>query len=204
MRNARRLLRLVNALLDFSRIEAGRMTACFKPVQLYSLTCDIVSVFRAACERGGIALSVTNGDGRAWQPKDTVYVDVEMWEKVCADRNCDLEDLISQIITNLVSNAYKYTLRGAIEVSVTHAHDATPPRAIVRVRDSGCGVSAKDLPRIFERFYRVDKSRARQSGGNGIGLTIAAHLVRAHNGRIWAESDGPGHGATLSFTLPLQ
>lgn len=82
MRNARRLLRLVNALLDFSRIEAGRMTASYKPVQLLALTRDIVSVFRAACERGGISLFVNSGDSREWRPEDIVYVDIEMWEKV--------------------------------------------------------------------------------------------------------------------------
>lgn len=82
MRNARRLLRLVNALLDFSRIEAGRMSASYKPVQLLALTRDIVSVFRAACERGGISLFVNSGDAREWRPEDTVYVDIEMWEKV--------------------------------------------------------------------------------------------------------------------------
>jgi histidine kinase len=108
-------------------------------------------------------------------------------------------DLITQVLTNLLGNALQYTPpKGCVTVTADHQAG----ELVTRVNDSGVGIPAADLTRIFERFYRVDKSRARSSGGNGIGLTIARHLVRAHNGRIWAESAGVGQGATLIFTLP--
>ena len=102
---------------------------------------------------------------------------------------------------NLLANALRYTPSGGCVTLSAEAHDFFVQ---LGVRDTGIGISAEHLPHIFERFYRVDKSRARQSGGTGIGLTIARHLVYAQGGEIWVESGGPGQGATFYVTLPAQ
>ncbi|MBI4788366.1 MAG: HAMP domain-containing protein [Chloroflexi bacterium] len=109
-------------------------------------------------------------------------------------------DRVEQILINLMTNAVQYTPSGGKVVVFARALD---PFVEVGVTDTGNGIGGEHLPHIFERFYRVDKSRARQSGGAGIGLTIARHLVYAHGGEIWAESAGPGHGSTFRFTLPV-
>ena len=109
-------------------------------------------------------------------------------------------DRIQQVLLNLVGNAIQYTpAHGRITVSA-HREDGW---IRIDVADTGAGIAAEHLPHIFERFYRADRSRARTGGGSGLGLTIARHLVDAHGGRIWAESPGPGRGATFSFTLPI-
>ncbi|HRO23832.1 MAG TPA: ATP-binding protein [Promineifilum sp.] len=180
-REVGRLQRLVQQLDALSRAESDRLPLNKQPA-------DIAALAQRVCDR----LSIQ-------------YEDKEVaLELEAADDLPPLSvdpDLITQVLTNLLGNALQYTPRGG-QVRVIVARQRGD--ILIRVADNGIGIPAEDLTRIFERFYRVDKSRARQSGGNGIGLTIAAHLVRAHNGRIWAESDGPGHGATLSFTLPLQ
>jgi histidine kinase len=108
-------------------------------------------------------------------------------------------DRTEQILTNLLGNALQYTETGG-----TVAVDVVPNDHTLHftVRDSGIGLKAEDTDRIFQRFYRVDKSRSRSSGGSGIGLTITRHLVEVHGGRIWAESPGLGQGSTFHFTLP--
>ena len=111
------------------------------------------------------------------------------------------EDRINQVMTNLIGNALQYTPRGG-HVTVAAAHDGHEIR--VSVQDDGIGIPAEDLPHIFDRFYRVDKSRSRVSGGSGIGLTIAKYFVEAHGGRIRAESAGVGKGSTFTFTLPVE
>ncbi len=165
-RNGLRLLKLVNVLLDFSRIEAGRMQAAFRPVQLCALTAELASVFREACEKANIRLlttcrgksgstsgssssndSSTNGlSASCTSLSRPVYVDVDMWEK---------------IILNLVSNAYKFTREGSIEVLV----EEEPSAARVTVRDTGCGVAPHEMPRLFERFHRIQTSAARTHEG---------------------------------------
>jgi signal transduction histidine kinase len=103
------------------------------------------------------------------------------------------------MLINILANAYRYTpAGGTVHVRASDLGQM----ALIAVRDSGIGISAEHLPHVFERFYRVDKSRARQSGGSGIGLAIVRHLVYAQGGEIWADSEGEGKGATFSFTLP--
>jgi len=110
------------------------------------------------------------------------------------------EDRLIQVLVNIVGNALKYTPAGGL-VEITARRQAS--EIAIAVKDSGIGISAEHLPQVFTRFYRVDKSRARASGGSGIGLTIAKSIVEAHGGRIWVESEGDGKGSTFSFTLPI-
>lgn len=176
-RNTLRLLKLVNTLLDFSRIEAGRMEAVFEPLDLAAFTSQLASVFRSAIERAGLRLVVD------CPPLDeAIYVDREMWEK---------------ILFNLLSNALKYTLVGEIEVRLIAAGDAVD----LSVRDTGGGISAADLPHIFERFYRAKNSDNRSHEGSGIGLALVLDLVRLNGGGIRVESQ-PGHGSTFTVSIP--
>ena len=177
-RNALRLLRLVNTLLDFSRIEAGRMEAAYEAVDLGALTRDLASAFRSACERAGLSLTVET-------PVDplTAYVDRGMWEK---------------IVLNLVSNAFKHTFVGGIAVRVKQDDG----EAIVEVEDTGVGIPSDQLPHIFERFHRVPNARSRTHEGSGIGLSLVQELVRLHGGRI-AVSSREGSGTVFSVRFPL-
>ena len=109
------------------------------------------------------------------------------------------KDRILQVLTNLVGNALQYTPSGG-KVSIQAARDKS--EILISISDTGIGIAPDHLPFIFNRFYRTDKSRTRASGGSGIGLTIAQALVKAHHGRIWAESAGEGKGSSFHFTLP--
>ena len=105
-----------------------------------------------------------------------------------------------KVLTNLLNNALRYTPSGG---RVALSAQRLGQEVFVRVVDTGIGIPPEHLPYIFDRFYRVDKSRSRQAGGgSGIGLTISRHLVEAHGGRIWVESAGEGRGSTFTFTLP--
>ena len=177
-RNALRLLRLVNSLLDFSRIEAGRMQAAYEPTDMAALTQDLASNFRSAIERAGLRLTVNLAKLPA-----PVYLDREMWEK---------------IVLNLLSNAYKFTLEGSIEVRVD-MHDTG---AVLEVADTGIGVPQEALPRLFERFYRVEQSGGRTHEGSGIGLALVQELVRLHGGSITVTSR-LGAGTTFRVELPF-
>ncbi len=179
-RNGVRLLRLVNSLLDFSRIEAGRVRASFAPTDLAAVSAEIASGFRSAMERAGLALIVTT------QPMpEPVYVDRDMWEKV---------------LLNLLSNAFKFTFDGEVEVRVGPAPDGRS--ALVQVRDTGVGVPAEETPRLFERFHRVAGAAGRSIEGSGIGLALVQELVGLHGGRISVESV-LGQGTTFSILLPF-
>ncbi|HEX3099047.1 MAG TPA: ATP-binding protein, partial [Usitatibacter sp.] len=175
-RNGVRLLKLVNTLLDFSRIEAGRMRAHFEPADLSALTAELASNFRSACVKAGLSLVV-----RCSPLPDVVHVDRDMWEKV---------------VLNLVSNAFKFTLAGEIEVS-TSVVDGRP---CLEVRDTGIGIPPEELPRVFERFHRVEGARGRTHEGSGIGLALVQELVRMHGGEIRVESEA-GRGSTFVVTL---
>jgi PAS domain S-box-containing protein len=177
-RNALRLLRLVNSLLDFSRIEAGRVQASFEPTDLAAFTRDLASTFRSAIERAGLQLQVQCED-----LGELVYVDREMWEK---------------IVLNLLSNAFKFTLEGEITVRLyrQEAH------AMLEVTDTGIGVSAQELARLFERFYRVEGTHARTHEGSGIGLALVQELVKIHGATIDVTST-LGRGTTFSVRLPF-
>jgi PAS domain S-box-containing protein len=176
-RNSLRLLKLVNTLLDFARIEAGRVQALFEPTDLATLTAELAGSFRSACERAGLRLEVD-----CPPLPEPVYVDRDMWEK---------------IVLNLVSNAFKFTLRGAIGISLEPRGDAV---ALV-VRDTGAGIPAEALPRIFERFHQVKGTQGRSHEGTGIGLALVRELVALHGGAITAES-APGAGSRFTVTLP--
>lgn len=179
-RNALRLLKLVDTMLEFSRLEAGRLQAYFQPTNLSALTADLVSTFRSAVEKAGLNLIVN-----CPPLKTSVYVDREMWEK---------------IVLNLLSNALKYTRKGEVEVSVTE--DLPEQTATLAVRDTGIGIAEKEIPRLFERFHRIEDVNSRSSEGTGIGLALVKELIGLHQGQISVESS-PGVGSTFKITLPL-
>jgi signal transduction histidine kinase len=163
-RNAARLQRLVTSLLDFSRIEAGRSLASYQATDLAALTRDLASTFRSAMEKAGLSFTVecTGLD-------EPAFVDREMWEK---------------IVLNLLSNAFKFTFEGGVTVRLTQQGSG----ALLEVADTGVGVPAVELPRLFERFHRVEGSQARTHEGSGIGLAMVHELVKLHGGAIDATS----------------
>ncbi|WP_167471077.1 response regulator [Cupriavidus lacunae] len=177
-RNGLRLLKLVNALLDFSRIESGRVRMHRQPTDLAAFTGDLASLFRASVEAAGMTLRVECPPlARA------VPVDRDMWET---------------IVLNLVSNAFKFTFAGTITVAVSaHGDDAVA----FSVRDTGIGIRAAELPRIFERFHRVEGAQGRTIEGSGIGLALVHELVRLHAGTIEVQSV-PGEGSCFTVMLP--
>ena len=177
-RNGLRLGRLVNTLLDFSRIEAGRMQARYEPVDLAVETAELASVFRSAMERAGLAFDVDCPPLR-----EPVYADRGMWEKV---------------VLNLLSNALKFTFHGAVRVGVREAGD----HAVVTFADTGAGVPEAEMPRLFERFHRIENARSRSHEGSGIGLALVQELVGLHGGTIGAESR-EGEGTTFTIRLPF-
>jgi len=180
-RNSLRLLKLVNSLLDFSRIEAGRIQAVYEPTDIAALTAEFASNFRSACEIAGLKLVVdceTLGE--------PVYVDREMWEK---------------IVLNLVSNAFKYTLAGEIEVGLRRIRESEQEYIELSVRDTGIGISKDELPKIFQRFYRIENARGRTHEGTGIGLSLVQELVALHNGTISVESVF-GKGSQFKVRIP--
>lgn len=176
-RNGLRLLRLVNTLLDFARIEAGRAQASYEPTDLCTLTEDLASNFRSACERAGLRLVVQCGP-----IADPVHVDREMWEKV---------------VLNLLSNAFKFTFAGEIAVRIRDAGGSVE----MTVSDSGIGVPPDELPRMFERFHRVENARGRSHEGSGIGLALVNEIVKLHGGSIAVDST-PDHGTTFVVRIP--
>jgi signal transduction histidine kinase len=177
-RNGSRLLRLVNTLLDFSRIEAGRVQAVYQATDLARFTSELASVFRSATDKAGLRLVVDCRD-----LGEPVYVDRDMWEK---------------IVLNLISNAFKFTFDGEIAVSVHRVGSA----AELRIRDTGVGIPAEAIPKLFERFNRVPNTRSRTHEGSGIGLALVHELVKLHGGTIRAEST-LGRGATFFVSIPL-
>jgi len=177
-RNGLRLLKLVNTLLDFSRIEAGRVQASYEPTDLASLTRDLASVFRSAVESAGLRLAI-----EVEELGEPVFVDRDMWEK---------------IVLNLVSNAFKFTFEGEIEVGLHRSVG----QAVLTVRDTGIGVSAEQLPRLFERFHRAPGARSRTHEGTGIGLALVQELVKLHGGTITASSI-VGQGSVFTVALPF-
>jgi signal transduction histidine kinase len=180
-RSSLRLLKLVNTILDFSRIEAGRMQANYEETDLPALTAELASNFRSACEREKLAFQVDCPPfGAGVSP---ACVDRDMWEK---------------IVLNLLSNAFKFTLAGGIEVSLR----AEAGLASLVVRDTGCGIATEDQPRIFERFYRAKDSRGRTLEGTGIGLALVQELVKLHGGTVHVSSKAGG-GSTFTVRIPL-
>jgi signal transduction histidine kinase/DNA-binding response OmpR family regulator len=176
-RSGLRLQKLVNTLLEFSRIEAGRVQASFEPVDLAAYTRDLASLFRSAMERAGLGFAVD-----APPLPEPVYVDRDMWEK---------------IVLNLLSNAFKHTFEGIVTVSLHAAGDHVE----LKVRDTGAGIPEEELPHVFDRFHRVKGARSRTHEGTGIGLALVQELVALHGGAIALES-APGVGTTATVRLP--
>jgi signal transduction histidine kinase len=164
-RNALRLLKLVNTLLDFSRIEAGRYEAHFEPTNLSTFTADLASLFRSAIEEAKLTFDV---DCQA--STEEAYIDKEMWEK---------------IVLNLLSNAFKFTSQGKISISVSQ----TDKTFNLKVTDTGIGIATEDQPNLFKRFHRLKAEGARTYEGTGIGLAMVHELVRLHGGSISVKSE---------------
>jgi signal transduction histidine kinase len=177
-RNAMRLLKLVNTLLDFSRIEAGRIDARYERTDLSKITAELASSFRSVIEKAGLQLELDCGPTIG-----NVYVDRDMWEK---------------IVLNLVSNAFKHTFDGHVSVALRERDGA----AELVVHDTGIGISPDQIPRLFERFYRVPNVRSRTHEGTGIGLSLVQELVRLHGGSITVDSV-QGEGTSFTVRIPL-
>ena len=175
-----RLKWLIEELALLSRAEAGQLRVTPRPIALSTPVERVVAQFQPQFAAKHVQLELT-------MPRNL--------PEVLAD-----PDRIEQIMINLLANGLRYTPAGGCVAIAAEAHDFFVQ---ISVRDTGIGIAAEHIPHIFERFYRVDKSRARQSGGTGIGLTIARHLVYAQGGEIWVESSGPGQGATFCVTLPV-
>jgi signal transduction histidine kinase len=177
-RNALRLLKLVNVLLDFSRFEAGRADPRFEALDLARHTADVASMFSSAVERAGLAFTVD------CPPLDAlVYVDPDMW---------------TNIVSNLLSNALKATFSGGITIRLA----ISDGEAELEVVDTGIGIESAELNRLFERFHRITGARSRSHEGSGIGLALTAELVSLHGGTIVADSE-PGKGTRFSVRVPL-
>ena len=177
-RNVLRLLKLVNTLLDFSRIEAGRAQAMYQPTALGAVTAEFASVFRSAIEKAGLKYEVN-----CPELDEPVYVDVQMWEK---------------IVLNLISNAVKFTAEGKIAVELTR--NGTAVQLIVA--DTGTGIPKTQIGKIFERFHRVEGTSGRTHEGTGIGLALVQELVKLHGGTIEVESQF-GTGSRFLVTIPF-
>ena len=178
LRNGRRLQRLVNDLLDFASIEAGRAVPVRVETDVATFTAELAGIFRAAAERAGLRLTVDCPPlGRP------AYVDPRMWEKV---------------VVNLLANAVKYTFVGGIDVTL-HTDDE---QMVLTVSDTGVGIVAEELPQLFERFHRVPGATARTREGTGIGLALVHELAALHGGSVSVRSE-PGVGSSFAVTLPF-
>ncbi|SOE00915.1 ATP-binding protein [Blastococcus haudaquaticus] len=177
LRNGQRLQRLVNDLLDFASIEAGRANPVRVETDVATFTAELAGIFRAAAERAGLRLTV---DCPALDRP--AYVDPRMWEKV---------------VVNLLANAVKYTFVGGIDVGLRSGDDGF----LLTVTDTGVGIVADQLPQLFERFHRVPGATARTREGTGIGLALVHELVALHGGTASVTSE-PGVGSTFTVALP--
>lgn len=176
-RNTRRLQKLVNALLDYARIEAGKMEARVERLEIVKYTIDLASSFRSVIESAGLEYEV-----HAECHDAIADVDADMWEK---------------IVLNLISNAFKYTRQGTVKVHVG-CHEGN---VRFSVTDTGVGIGTEDQPRIFERFYRVNSADGRSQEGTGIGLALVREMVQLLKGRVEVQSE-PGKGSTFTVVIP--
>ncbi|MEH2247697.1 ATP-binding protein [Nostoc sp.] len=176
-RNGLRLLKLVNALLDFSRLEAGRIKAFYELIDLAAFTRELTSVFRSLIERAGLLLVVD-----CPTLPEAIYIDRQMWEK---------------IIFNLLSNAFKFTLAGTITVRLQQNHNAVD----LIVEDTGIGIPEAEIPHLFERFHQVKGAKGRSFEGSGIGLSLVQELVKLHGGTISVTSV-LGQGSRFTVSIP--
>src|SRR5580698_9585123 len=176
-RNGLRLLKLVNTLLDFSRIEVGRVQASYQPTDLAHFTTEIASAFDSTMQNAGLRFSV-----ECPPIADPVYVDRDMWEK---------------IVLNLLSNAYKFTFEGEVALTLKSVDGAVE----LQVRDTGVGIPEEHREHVFERFHRIESTQARTYEGTGIGLALIEELVKLHGGCVRVES-AIGAGSTFTVTIP--
>jgi signal transduction histidine kinase/FixJ family two-component response regulator len=176
-RNAKRMHKLVNALLNVTRLEAGRLQPSFEPLDLATLTRELALTFHGALERAGLEQEV-----RCEDLGEPVFVDRDLWE---------------QIVLNLVSNALKFTFEGKISVSLA----LEGPDAVLRVADTGVGIPPENLPQLFDRFFRAEGGQARTAEGSGIGLALVNDMVKVHKGTI-DVSTTPGRGTTFTVRIP--
>jgi PAS domain S-box-containing protein len=176
-RNGLRLLKLVNTLLDFSRIEAGRVQASYQPTDLAGFTTEIASAFDSAMQNAGLRFSV-----ECLPIAEPMYVDRDMWEK---------------IVLNLLSNAYKFTFEGEVALTLKPVDGAVE----LQVRDTGVGIPEEHREQVFERFHRIESTQARTYEGTGIGLALVQELVKLHGGSVRVES-AVGAGSTFTVTIP--
>lgn len=178
---AERMIRLVNDLLHLSRLDSRQAIIHKEPTHLSEMLEEVADRFSFQSSQKKIDISIE--------------VDSTLPDKVYLD-----PDQIDQVLDNLVSNAIKYTTEGGSIALCARCHG--DDAVLIEVKDTGIGIPKKDLSRIFERFYRVDKARSRNMGGTGLGLSIAREIVRAHGGHIWIDSE-IDVGTKISFTLPL-
>src|SRR5262249_4758406 len=179
-RNGLRLLKLVNALLDFSRLEAGRGQARFEPVDLSLFVHELASIFRPAMDKAGLRLILDSPP-----LGEPIYVDRDMWEKV---------------VLNLLSNAFKFTFEGEIAIAVRRAADGGFAEMVIS--DTGTGVPPQELPPRFVRVRRGEGARGRRIEGSGIGLALVQELVKLHGGSISVASRFDA-GSSFSVRVPM-
>jgi signal transduction histidine kinase len=182
IRNALRLVKLVDSLLDYARIEARRVHAQFMPTDVVQLTRQLAGMFRSLIESAGLEFDV-DLHPLPQQP----FLDRDMWEK---------------IVCNLLSNAYKYTIRGSIHMSLCISGSGSDASFDLIVSDTGCGIAQEHLSKLFQRFYRVPGSRGRSAEGSGIGLALTAELVKMHGGHMQVTSQVE-RGSTFTVTIPF-
>ena len=176
-KNADRMTRLVDDLLTISALESGKLPPAFEPVDLMRVAREVVVGLMPLAQKKLIVLRL-----------EPFHI-----PQVRADKG-----QLKQVLTNLLDNAVKYTAeKGTIRLTAS----AQDGRVTVKVEDTGCGIPSQELPRIFERFYRVDKARSREMGGTGLGLSIVKHILELHGGSVGVES-AVGRGSTFRFTLP--
>jgi signal transduction histidine kinase/ActR/RegA family two-component response regulator len=175
--NSLRLQKLVNNLLDFSRLEAGRIRVNYQETDIAALTAQLAGSFRSVVESSGMELLI-----HCPPIEQPVYIDRDMWEK---------------IVFNLLSNAYKYTLEGRISVELEDQGE----RFVLKVTDTGIGIADQDIPHIFERFHQVKGSKGRSMEGTGIGLSMVKELVRILSGTVGVTS-WPDKGSTFTVAIP--
>ena len=185
LNHSTRLSRLVSDLLELARLESGDVELTMTPCHLSAFYEQIMDVFEPVLEESGLVLK--------WDiPDDLPQVNVD-------------HQLFMQVFVNLIDNAIKYTpdggeIRISAEINTTDTENAD--ELVVHIKDTGIGIPLESQPRVFERFYRVDKGRARKMGGTGLGLAITKHILLCHNGRIWLESE-LGQGTVFHFALPM-
>ncbi len=180
LQQSARLSQLVSDLLDLSHLESGEVKLELAACEIKAFQDTLLALFEPVFEEANLTFE--------WRVPNHLPV-------VFADKR-----LIGQVLANLIENAIKYT---PAEGCITISAEASESEVIVHVKDTGIGIPAESLPRIFERFYRVDKGRSREMGGTGLGLAIAKHILLQHGGRIWVDST-PGTGSVFHFALPLQ